>query len=170
MKRRFWAGLLSFVMLWSLLPASALATEDESVRYGRYNDNGVWAVTNDTGKVTETGVEGVKSVSKTAEKKGDNTYEVTLKVEMEQTTTTEQPGAAATVLVMDVSGSMDDCTLAGHRHTDDCYAWERKECTKDVHPDHYRGNRHKEWFTGCKREKDGKYYYSERGALTCGQP
>ena len=83
MKRRFWAGLLSFVMLWSLLPASALATEDESVRYGRYNDNGVWAVTNDTGKVTETGVEGVKSVSKTAEKKGDNTYEVTLKVEME---------------------------------------------------------------------------------------
>ncbi|MDD6409609.1 MAG: VWA domain-containing protein, partial [Oscillibacter sp.] len=169
MKRRFWAGLLSFVMLWSLLPASALA-EEESVRYGRYNDNGVWAVTNDTGKVTETGVEGVKSVSKTAEKKGDNTYEVTLKVEMEQTTTTEQPGAAATVLVMDVSGSMDDCTLAGHRHTDDCYAWERKECTKDVHPDHYKDNRHKEWFTGCKREKDGKYYYSERGALTCGQP
>lgn len=29
MKRRFWAGLLSFVMLWSLLPASALATNDE---------------------------------------------------------------------------------------------------------------------------------------------
>lgn len=28
MKRRFWAGLLSFVMLWSLLPASALATEE----------------------------------------------------------------------------------------------------------------------------------------------
>ena len=29
MKRRFWAGLLSFVMLWSLLPASALAANDE---------------------------------------------------------------------------------------------------------------------------------------------
>ena len=29
MKRRFWAGLLSFVMLWSLLPASALAAEPE---------------------------------------------------------------------------------------------------------------------------------------------
>lgn len=27
MKRRFWAGLLSFVMLWSLLPANALAAE-----------------------------------------------------------------------------------------------------------------------------------------------
>lgn len=115
MKRRFWAGLLSFVMLWSLLPASALAAEDESVRYGRYNDNGVWAVTNDTGKVTETGVEGVKSVSKTAEKKGDNTYEVTLNVVMEQATTTVQPGAAATVLVMDVSGSMDYCAECGHK-------------------------------------------------------
>ena len=30
MKRRFWAGLLSFVMLWSLLPASALATEEDT--------------------------------------------------------------------------------------------------------------------------------------------
>ena len=28
MKRRFWAGLLSFVMLWSLLPASALAANE----------------------------------------------------------------------------------------------------------------------------------------------
>ena len=28
MKRRFWAGLLSFVMLWSLLPASALAAKE----------------------------------------------------------------------------------------------------------------------------------------------
>ena len=27
-KRRFWAGLLSFVMLWSLLPVSALAAEE----------------------------------------------------------------------------------------------------------------------------------------------
>lgn len=29
MKRRFWAGLLSFVMLWSLLPANALAANEE---------------------------------------------------------------------------------------------------------------------------------------------
>ena len=29
MKRRFWAGLLSFVMLWSLLPANALAADEE---------------------------------------------------------------------------------------------------------------------------------------------
>ena len=29
MKRRFWAGLLSFVMLWSLLPVSALAANEE---------------------------------------------------------------------------------------------------------------------------------------------
>ena len=30
MKRRIWAGLLFFVMLWSLLPASALATEEKN--------------------------------------------------------------------------------------------------------------------------------------------
>ena len=29
MKRRFWAGLLSFVMLWSLLPVRALAANEE---------------------------------------------------------------------------------------------------------------------------------------------
>ena len=29
MKRRFWAGLLSFVMLWSLLPVSAAAEGHE---------------------------------------------------------------------------------------------------------------------------------------------
>ena len=62
MKRRFWTGLLSFVMLWSLLPASALATEDESVRYGRYND-GIWEATDSNGTVEKTDVEGVKSVS-----------------------------------------------------------------------------------------------------------
>ena len=30
MKRRFWAGLLSFVMLWFLLPVSALAADEEN--------------------------------------------------------------------------------------------------------------------------------------------
>ena len=30
MKRRFWAGLLSFMMLWSLLPANALAADEEN--------------------------------------------------------------------------------------------------------------------------------------------
>ena len=117
-QKRLYAWLLSLVMMFSLLPTAVLATgdesvEDESVRYGRYDDNGVWTVTNDTGEVTDTGVTGVKSVSKTAKKMHDNTYEVTLKVVMEQTTTTAQPGAAATVLVMDVSNSMDYCAECG---------------------------------------------------------
>lgn len=38
MKRRFWAGLLSFVMLWSLLPASALATEEGTPEPGKEGD------------------------------------------------------------------------------------------------------------------------------------
>ena len=66
MKRRFLAGLLSFVMLWSLLPASALAVEegaDPDVKYGKYNDEGEWEATTGTGTLTPTGVKGVTSIS-----------------------------------------------------------------------------------------------------------
>ena len=119
-QKRLYAWLLSLVMMFSLLPTAVLAAkedesvEDESVRYGQYVD-GVWkSKENDTGKV-KPNVNGVNSVSKTAKKTADNTYEVTLKVEMEQTTTTAQPGAAATVLVMDVSNSMDYCAECGKK-------------------------------------------------------
>ena len=71
--------------------------------------NGTWAETeNSTGTNNSTGITGVKSVSKTAKPTTDkygkiisNQYDVTLKVELEQTTSTTLPGAAATVLVMD---------------------------------------------------------------------
>lgn len=122
MKRRFWAGLLSFVMLWSLLPASALAAnEEDAVKYGEYK-NSIWEAMESSGTVENTGIGGVKSVSKTAVPVKDddgnvipNQFDVTLNVVMEQATTTVQPGAAATVLVMDVSGSMDYCAECGHK-------------------------------------------------------
>lgn len=75
-----------------------------------------------SGTVENTGIGGVKSVSKTAVPVKDddgnvipNQFDVTLNVVMEQATTTVQPGAAATVLVMDVSGSMDYCAECGHK-------------------------------------------------------
>ena len=87
MKRRFWAGLLSFVMLWSLLPASALATEEG---------------TPEPGKVTAT---------KTASTlNSDGTYTITLTVQgnpVEDKETTTTSANADVVLVVDNSGSME---------------------------------------------------------------
>ena len=86
MKRRFWAGLLSFVMLWSLLPASVLATEEG---------------TPEPGKVTAT---------KTASTlNSDGTYTITLTVQgnpVEDKETTMTSANADVVLVVDNSGSM----------------------------------------------------------------
>ena len=86
MKRCFWAGLLSFVMLWSLLPASALATEEG---------------TPEPGKVTAT---------KTASTlNNDGTYTITLTVQgnpVEDKETTTTSANADVVLVVDNSGSM----------------------------------------------------------------
>ena len=85
MKRRFWAGLLSFVMMWSLLPASALAEEG----------------TPEPGKVTAT---------KTASTlNSDGTYTITLTVQgnpVEDQETTTTSANADVVLVVDNSGSM----------------------------------------------------------------
>lgn len=87
MKRRFWAGLLSFVMLWSLLPASALATEEEK-------------------PAAEATMTLTKNVS---EPSADGTYTITMEAQAtgkESTVTTQEP--MDIVLVLDVSGSMDE--------------------------------------------------------------
>lgn len=107
--KRLLTWVLVLVMTLSLLPLNVLAEDsgEDSVVYGHYVGN-EW-VKDGTGTNNNTGIEGVKSVSKTAKRVGDNTYEVTLKVELEQTTSTTPPGAAATVLVMDHSGSMNGC-------------------------------------------------------------
>ena len=111
--KRLLTWVLVLVMALSLLPLNVLADETASsgnVKYGTIDKDGKWTATeNVTGTNNITGITGVKSVSKTAKRVGDNTYEVTLKVELEQTTSTTPPGAAATVLVMDHSGSMNGC-------------------------------------------------------------
>ena len=118
--KRLLTWVLVLVMTLSLLPLNVLAEETApsgNVKYGTIDKDGKWTETpNGIGTNNNTGITGVKSVSKTAkpttDKNGNiisNQYDVTLKVELEQTTSTTPPGAAATVLVMDHSGSMNGC-------------------------------------------------------------
>ena len=118
--KRLLTWVLVLVMTLSLLPLNVLADEtasSDTVKYGTIDENGQWTATaTGTGTNNSTGITGVKSVSKTAKPITDeygkiipNQYDVTLKVELEQTTSTTPPGAAATVLVMDHSGSMNGC-------------------------------------------------------------
>ena len=126
MRRRILASLLAFVMLFSLLPVNALADEiagdaSAAVVYGTYNEKGEWVQGTGSGTYTDpdTGV----ILSKIAEPTGTpNEYEVTLTVETSTTTTTTLPGAAATVMVIDVSGSMAYCAECGNEywHSSDC--------------------------------------------------
>lgn len=117
--KRLLTWVLVLVMTLSLLPLNVLADEtasSDNVKYGTIDENGQWTATANGGTNNSTGITGVKSVSKTAKPTTDkygkiisNQYDVTLKVELEQTTSTTPPGAAATVLVMDHSGSMNGC-------------------------------------------------------------
>ncbi len=125
MKKKFLALVLTLAMVLSLVPATALATDGTSdtttkdVVYGHYEGN-AWT----EGAPTRTdGLKDTVTVNKTAEKVDDqnNQYEVTLTVQMKHKTEEVQPGAAATVLVIDTSGSMNYCTDPSHTHTEDIW-------------------------------------------------
>ena len=110
MKKKFLALVLTLAMVLSLVPVTALATDGTSdtttkdVVYGHY-DGSTW--TEDTPTRTD-GLDDKVTVDKTATKAADNQYNVTLTVQMKHKTEEVQPGAAATVLVIDTSGSMND--------------------------------------------------------------
>lgn len=113
MMKRIIALLLALILTVGLLPTVALAAEGDTpaagtsndVKNGYYDSNKEWV----EGTPTQTLPKGVQEVSKNAVKKADNTYEVTLKVVLKKTESQEKPGAAATVLVLDHSGSMNGC-------------------------------------------------------------
>lgn len=115
MMKRIIALLLALILTVGLLPTVALAAEGDGetsstnaeVVIGKYNDKDQW----EQGAPTSTLPAGVKSINKTATKTGDNTYEVTLEVVLQQTE--ENSGKAATVLVLDTSGSMAYCAECG---------------------------------------------------------
>ena len=121
MRKRIIALLLALILTVGLLPTVALAAEgenpttDNSVVTGKIV-NGNWS----QGAPTQDKPSGVITVNKTAEKvpNTDNQYKVTLTVVLEQTAEEQKPGAAATVLVLDTSGSMAYCAECGAK--DDC--------------------------------------------------
>lgn len=112
-RKRGLALLLCICMIFTLLPFSALAdatAKDGDIVYGTYGDDGKWQEDknlNDTATYSLSG-ENALTLTKTATKTADNTYRIDLKVVMTQTTSTTPPGSAATVLVIDTSGSMAD--------------------------------------------------------------
>ncbi len=116
MMKRIIALLLALILTVGLLPTVALAAEGDGetsstnaeVVIGKYNDKDQW----EPGTPTSTLPDGVKTVSKTAKPTtNDNEYEVTLQVVLQQTE--ENSGKAATVLVLDTSGSMAYCAECG---------------------------------------------------------
>ena len=108
------ALVLTLAMVLSLVPATALATDGPSgtapddVVYGHYTNTGEWESGKPENAIPGSLKDTVTTVDKTAEKVADNQYEVTLKVEMKHKETAVPPGAAATVLVIDKSGSMNE--------------------------------------------------------------
>lgn len=114
MMKRIIALLLALILTVGLLPTVALAAEETAntnVVPGSIGTDGKWSQT----PPTQPKVDGVKTVEKTAEKVAgtDNQYKVTLTVVLEQTKEEQKPGAAATVLVLDTSGSMAYCAECG---------------------------------------------------------
>ena len=113
MKKRVLSIIMCICMIMTLMPLSVFATDDGNVTNGYYDESGVWQAGGD-GTKSYTAEDGTKlTLGKTAEDKGNDTYEVTLQVKAETSEELTPPGAAATVLVIDVSGSMDWCANCG---------------------------------------------------------
>lgn len=146
-RKRGLALLMCICMIFTLLPFSALAdatTQDGDIVYGTYGTDGKWKGDNNLNDTATHPLSGENelTLTKTATKIADNTYRIDLKVVMTQTTSTTPPGSAATVLVIDTSGSMDICAtcnksdqvwiggpLTGH------YGYTHKEKCKTGHSD-----------------------------------
>lgn len=122
-RKRGLALLMCICMIFTLLPFSALAETggDAPVVYGTYDSTGTtWTEDknlNDTATYSLSG-ENALTLTKTATKTADNTYRIDLKVVMTQTTSTTPPGSAATVLVIDTSGSMNICATCNSQSAD----------------------------------------------------
>lgn len=112
-RKRGLALLMCICMIFTLLPFSAFAdgTSEPDVVYGTYDENGTtW--TQKTGLTavgepyTNSATGADVTYSKTAVSKGNDVYDITLKIESKTSSTA--PGASAVVLVIDNSGSMGE--------------------------------------------------------------
>lgn len=117
-RKRGLALLMCICMIFTLLPFSAFAdgTSEPDVVYGKY-DNGTWtqdANAKDTVTNTVDNQGNTVTLKKTATPTGnENEYKIDLEVITTETSSTKA-GDAATVLVIDVSGSMGDCATCGN--------------------------------------------------------
>lgn len=119
-RKRGLALLMCICMIFTLLPFSAFAdaSSDDSVVYGQYDNNGKWkqvANAKDTVTYPVDNQGNTVTLKKTATPTGNkNEYKIDLEVITTETSSTKA-GDAATVLVIDVSGSMGDCATCGWR-------------------------------------------------------
>ena len=140
MMKRIIALLLARILTVGLLPTVALAvgeTANNDVVSGSIGTDGKWSQT----PPIQPTVEGVTTVNKTAEKVAgtDNQYKVTLTVVLEQTKEEQKPGAAATVLVLDTSGSMAYCAECGAK--EECeHSYEAFDGQVEQNRDYYYKN------------------------------
>lgn len=126
-RKRGLALLMCICMIFTLLPFSAFAdgTSEPDVVYGKYDESGTtWKQVNGMtadGVPYENSATGANvKYSKTAVSKGNDVYDITLKIESETSSTA--PGASAVVLVIDISTSMYYCTECGNQvyHNEHC--------------------------------------------------
>lgn len=129
-RKRGLALLMCICMIFTLLPFSVFAEDAEngnrggaegtaqpSVVYGQYDNNGKWkqvANAKDTVTYPVDNQGNTVTLKKTATPTGnENEYKIDLEVITTETSSTKA-GDAATVLVIDVSGSMGDCATCGY--------------------------------------------------------
>ena len=129
-RKRGLALLMCICMIFTLLPFSVFAEDAEngnrggaegtaqpSVVYGQYDNNGTWtqvANAKDTVTYPVDNQGNTVTLKKTATPTGNkNEYKIDLEVITTETSSTKA-GDAATVLVIDVSGSMGDCATCGN--------------------------------------------------------
>ena len=157
-RKRGLALLMCICMVFTLLPFSVFAEDAEngsrggtegtaqpSVVYGTYDESGTkW--TQKTG-LTADGIPYENSAtganvkySKTAVSKGNDVYDITLKIESETSSTA--PGASAVVLVMDISTSMYYCTECGNYYNwlGDATDYHKSDCSRSKSPENRHGS------------------------------
>ena len=142
MTKRIIALLLALILTVGLLPTVALAAEGGETPTTGAGDvkNGYYEGTTWKEGTLNQGTlpTGVETVSKTAKPTSNpNEYEVTLEVVLKKTESQEKPGAAATVLVLDHSGSMNGCAYckstksgSNYYHTEGCQYYKPRQSEK----------------------------------------
>ncbi|MDO4816676.1 MAG: VWA domain-containing protein [Bacillota bacterium] len=118
MKKRIMSIIMCICMIAAVLALCGFAADNGNVKNGAYEGD-VWEATGN-GTLSYCALDGTKlTLSKTAVDKGDNCFDINLKVVAESTDKLIIPGAAATVLLIDTSESMNYCSVCGQQYCRD---------------------------------------------------